>query len=169
VVDEARHQSTQIIENSEKKAAEIVINAEFFSAETQKELNQKVEEATRKHINEYEELLKTFRADVQKTFAKVSADLETEATQELNHFRENIQTQTSQTKTALDSQLAQNQASVEKAIATYKAEMLKKIDQQAYTVIKEAAQSVAPNLWSNKEQEALVTQALETAKQHNAI
>jgi F0F1-type ATP synthase membrane subunit b/b' len=169
VMSAARHHSQELLAQSEKKAQDILINAEFFTSASQKELGEKLEEATQKHLYEYEHMLASFRQDLGKTFHAMAKDLNKGAEEQLASFRESIQQQTKQAETEFQSQMSQNYQVAQKEITAYKEMMMKKIDQQTYEIVKEVVQTVAPNMVSNKDHEALVLHALTDAKQHHAI
>lgn len=169
MLDSAQEKSQNLLEKSEEKAQEIIVDAEFFTAAAQKELGQKIDEATHKHLGEYNQLLGEFRKELTKTFTKMSADLETGAGQELATFRQSIQERTKQMETDLQSQMTQNYQAAQDEIAAYKQAVSKKIDEQARVVIKEVVQEVVPKMISPSDHEALIIQALTEAKQSHAI
>jgi F0F1-type ATP synthase membrane subunit b/b' len=169
LIESAREQSHQMIEESEEKAQDIVIKAEFFTAASQKELGQKIEDATQKHLSEYNEMLEKFRKDLSSTFTKMSEELEDGAGKELDTFRQNIQKQTQKMETDLATQLTSNNKVAQDEIDAYKQAVIKKLDTQAQEIVKEVVKQVVPTFISNKDHEALVLQALTESKQRHAI
>lgn len=169
IIDSAREESHQMLEKSEEKAQEIVINAEFFTAASQKELGEKLETATRSHLAEYKKMLATFRTELSTTLNTMSKDLEAGAGQELDLFRQHIQEQTQQAENEFNQQVSKNFQLAEAEVAAYKQTMIKKIDQQASEIVKEVINEVVPKIITPKEHEQLVLDALTQAKQTHAI
>jgi len=169
IVDSAREDAHEILEKSEQKAQEIVISAEFFTAASQEELGNKLQEATKKHVSEYSQMLATFRQDLSKTFRSMSQELSSGADQELATFRQNIQEQTKRAESEFNQQMSKNFQLAQEEVTTYKQLMMKKVDQQTHDIVQQVILEVVPKVITPKDNETLVIQALTEAKQSHAI
>ncbi len=169
IVDAARDKSLEIIDQSQHKAQEIVMSADFFSAISEKELTEKVKDASQKQTEEYVKELRTVRAEIIEAFQAVSEKVRDEALKEIADFRKDVETATVKTETAINTQLDKQYQAVNQDLEKYKAEMMKKVNADIVNIVQDVMGRVATKTLSGHEHETIVLNALEEAKKQHVF
>jgi exonuclease VII large subunit len=169
IFEQAQNKSLEIIAESEQKAEQIINQADFFSGISQDEISKQLQKASQEQIQAYSRLMQELRGEIGKMFETVSADIQNNTLDQVEKFRKDVSAKTLETENMLGGEMKQEYQKVSLAIESYKENMMKKIDETTYSIVKQVTESVLHRGSSAADHEHLVIQALEEAKRQHVF
>jgi len=169
ILQEARSKATKII--SEASASQDLLKKTFEEQLKAASLDQakKLETISEDFLKAYQTTLADLKGNNIKTVSNISKDIEDSTKSELEDFKEILRKETFASQKIVEGKIEEDYKIVEKELETYKAERLKKIEEEIYNIIQNVSKEVLGKTLSLQEHEQLVIDALEKAKKEGAL
>lgn len=151
LVDEANERSRKMIAKSAHRAEEIILNADFFAAQSQQEITEKLKQMSEKQTTVFNKLLADMTKEMQSSLEHINTDITTTAATEVSEMRKKME----QSSATSDEQLRQKISDDLKASAL---DLMKRVSKQ-----------VIGKSLTNAESQELVIKAFEEAKQQHVL
>ncbi len=169
VLEQARMQSLGIIEDSEHKAKEILLDTDLFTADAEKDFREGIQEILKVNSKEFVEELNALRANMSASFQETAKNLEAEAAREIDIFRKNLEAETTASKNKLLTQTTQAQQAISESLEKERQKVMAEMQSKVQEIVSEVSYQVVGKTLSKKDQETLLMNALESAKQHHVL
>ncbi|GEM_PF-2689209 len=176
LLDEARKQSVQIIEEANKKAKELLVQTqttkETLDADlkaalqqfSQKE-NERVKEVATQMVDAYRSMMDSTKQQYTAAISSTAKEMADGAQRSLKEFEESLKNQTTRYEGVLKEQIQAGFMSAQKEISDYKRESLRKVEEGIYHILNLVTKSILGKALSLEDQQDLVIHALNEAKQ----
>lgn len=170
----------EILEDARTKAAKILADAHFVDKTTKNEFQEQLKTVSLNEVKDFEKvavvLLEAYKKELEalkentiKIASNITKDIETDTMQELKDFKEILTKETYGSQKIVEAKIEQEYAQTEKEIETYKAERIKKVEDEIYNIIQNVARIVLGKAISLQDHEQLVIDALNKAKEESVL
>lgn len=174
-LSDTRQKAAKIIDDANSKAMDIVNKTNLSTNIASDNFNQEVkriaslqikefEKATSDFLKLYTQVLQDLKSKNIEVFQNVSKDIETNTTGEIKNFISSMEELTVSSEKLVKKKIDTDYLTVKKEIESYKAEELKKIDQEIYELLEKVSKLVLGKALSLSEHEDLIEKSLEKAK-----
>lgn len=169
ILQEARSKAIKIIEDTNvsyellKKTFEQQLKAASYHS------SQKFEGISDEFLKVYQKTLTDLKDNNIKIISNISKDIENSTRLELEDFKETLKKETLDSQKIVEGKIEQGYQMAEKELEDYKAERLKKIEDEIYNIIQNVSKEVLGKTLSLQEHEQLVIEALEKAKKEGKL
>jgi hypothetical protein len=179
-LDSSRKTAVKIIDDANSKAADIINKANLSTDIASDNFNQEVkriaslqikefEKATSDFLKLYTQVLQDLKSKNIEVFQNVSKDIEVNTTEEIKNFTRSMEELTVASEKLVKKKIDTDYLSVKREIESYKAEELKKIDQEIYKLLEKVSKLVLGKALSLSEHEDLIEKSLERAKKEGVF
>lgn len=172
--------SLEILEDARKKAEKIISSAHFADENLKKEFQEQLKTVSQNQIKAFEkesfDFLKAYQKELQdskfdtiKIVNNLSKNIEKDVVSELNDFKEVLKKETYVSQKIVEGKIEEEYGQTQKEIEDYKAERIKKVEDQIYNIIQTVAILVLGKAISLSDHETLVIDSLNKAKQEKVF
>ena len=165
LLDEARNKAEKIVEEANNQALNIIKEANVFSTATTKKFDKELESANSGFLKLYNNSLINLISKNTEIFQNTSKDIEESVLSEINKFKEIVEQKTVESQDLVRKEIEGEYDEVKKDLVAYREKELKKVDDGIYQLLQRVTQIVLGKALPLSDQENLITESLEKAKQ----
>lgn len=177
-LDKANEESLRILLDSEQKARNILKDSGSMSIEAKEKISSELEGVLKKHkqeaasvskqlLNIYKEAIDNEKNRSIEEISKVSTILKDEVMSEIGSMKDVLKKETIETENDLKQKIKNEYDQIKIELAQYKEKKLNDINSYIYEIITQTSKDIIGKAMSIDDQEDLIIQALEEAKEEN--
>lgn len=170
----------EILEVARQKAAKILSDSHFISNNTTKEFQDQLKTVSLNEVKDFEKvtavLLEAYKKELEdlklntvKIVNNITKGIEKNTEGELKDFEEILKKETYGSQKIVEQKIEEDYAKAQKAIEDYKADRIKKVEDNIYNIIQNVSKMVLGKAIELKDHEQLVIDALTKAKQEKVL
>lgn len=170
----------EILEGARQKAAKILADAHFVDNNATKEFQEQLKTVSLNEVKDFEKVavvlleaykkeLEALKANTIKIANNTTKDIENNTIQELKDFKEILKKETYASQKIVEEKIEEEYTQTEKEIEAYKAERIKKVEDEIYNILQNVSTLVLGKAISMEDHEQLVIDALNKAKEKNVL
>lgn len=180
LLDDTRERAVRIIDEANSKAIDIVNKADLSTDIAKTKFNEQITRIASSQIKEFEKnssdfiklygrVLQDLKSKNIEVFQNISKDIEANTMGEIKNFKDSMEKLTVSSQQMVKKKIDADYRASKKEIDNYKAEELKKFDNEIYKLLEKVSNLVLGKALSLSEHEDLIQKSLEKAKKEGAF
>lgn len=167
--EEANAKTTKIIEEATLKGQEIIKGSQIFSNKIEENLKQEMQDALNRHAQISTEVIEETKKNISIIVESVSQEIKKGVNIEISEFDNLLKKDFADFQNAFDLRLKQELEKADLEAASYKKNLIAKLDKSILTIVREVTYDSLGRSISLEEHKDLVIKALEEAKKENVF
>jgi hypothetical protein len=156
--------SQEILQKAQHRAQEIIMNAEFFTSMSDKDMQHMLDTVSHRQVEEFTRALDDLRHDLDGAMKDVGGSMQREMVEELAHFRGVLEKHAQAAEETLAAQLHAHQAALQQTTERYQEDLETKLSKNLEGVMDQVITQFIHRKLTPTEQAELVRDALTEAK-----
>lgn len=169
IINRAQQNANQVLTQAEAKSQEIVKTSQIFSDQFTREFQQGLMSVVEEQKKIYQQMAQGAQSESNKVLSNASQQLSQQIMSEMQTFHNGIVEKVASIEQELTRAVGEDYKKVQAELDAYKAQAMKRVDENAVSLVEATTKKVLGKALSKSDHEKLVMEALEEAKKQNVL
>jgi hypothetical protein len=169
IFTKAEKEAESLLNDARVKAQTLVAEAEGFSKEGSKRLQESLDWLLQSQTRTYTEQLEATRQETEKRLLKIADEINSQALTEIKVFANNLAQQTKASQEETQAVVKQAYSTLQEEVERYRQQRFAQVDEVVRSMVMKVTSEVMGKSLTSSDHEVLIIKALEEAKKKNMV